>query len=116
MNRWFYPDLYSFCTSGTIDCDCYPSSTNPAGAPSQISQLKLDRYEVICRRPTFMSSDNLQTIEAVNVCRQTCMCYGGPMENWLRHPRGPDFVGPVLPLAVVQAASRALTEKRPTTA
>lgn len=116
ISKWLYPDLYSFCTSSTVDCDCYPSSTNPAGAPSGISHLKVDQYQVICRRPTFMSSGNLQTIEAVNMCRETCMCYGGPVENWSRHPHGPDFVGPVLPLAVVQAAWRAAAEKQPTTA
>jgi hypothetical protein len=116
ISNWLYRDLYSYCTSGNVDCDCYPSNTNPAGPPSRVAHLNVNRYEVICRRPTFTSSDNLQMIAALNVCRESCMCYGGPVENWLRHPRGPNFVGPWLPLAGVQAASGPPAEKQLTAA
>lgn len=115
INRWHYQDLYSFCTSGTVDCDCYPSFNNPAGAPSRVPNLNLNMYEVNCRRQRFMSSDNLQLVAALNTCRETCMCYGGPAENWSRHPHGPDFVGPIIPLAAVQAASRPPAENQPAT-
>ncbi|MCJ1367758.1 hypothetical protein MMC16_006892 [Acarospora aff. strigata] len=104
-----YPDLYAFCSSVTVDCDCYPSqspisqppapnspprdrSRDPANSnPDSPPSPGKDTYEVRCRRPVYISSENLLLVAAVNRCRTECMCYGGPEENWSR-PHGP---GPV---------------------
>ncbi|KAI9872132.1 MAG: hypothetical protein M1830_002037 [Pleopsidium flavum] len=84
VSQYLYPDLYIYCISNNADCDCYPVAGRTA---------HLNLYEVRCRRSSFSSHDNLMVLAAAGSCKEKCMCYGGPADNWVKHPYGPAAKG-----------------------
>ncbi|MCJ1364201.1 hypothetical protein MMC16_003310 [Acarospora aff. strigata] len=89
-----YPSLYRFCVSRAGDCDCHEDDRYPG----------LNLYAPKCDVDRSLEQHDAM-LQARQVCQNSCMCYGGPPENWYRWPAGPMAVGPVGPMPNVLTIS-----------